>query len=372
MVRVGIIGAGVSGLLCAQRLLSAADQALNVSVFEWGRGPGGRTARRRVTLPGAEVSFDHAAPYFKAETSEFRAILAEWEVSGYVARWPEAGDDSTWVGVPSNHAICRSLADEVTKRSGSMLYGRHVRATHHEATSDKWIVQATNRADGKDEEYRFDALIFSDKLLLLPNAYSVLEQSEWGPLALPPTLESTGAVVLMMAIERPAADSIAPMLTSVRAPLKLMVRDSAKPGRSTAAGGLQPPLDLWVAHSSPEYAKAHLVGDDPPGMDDESAVLAQMQEAALATLAAAEQTCAGAAAKVAHASVFMWDHAQPAAESRLQTTHLLDARRRAGVCGDFFAGSDGRDGVEAAALSGRNLADALLPLLGCASSETKD
>ena len=33
--------------------------------------------------------------------------------------------------------------------------------------SGEWVVHATNRADNSDEEYRFDALIFSDKLCLL-------------------------------------------------------------------------------------------------------------------------------------------------------------------------------------------------------------
>ena len=67
--------------------------------------------------------------------------------------------------------------------------------------------------------------------------------------------------------------------------------------------------------------------------------------------------------RVAHASVFAWDHAQPAEGSRLPSTHLLDATRRAGVCGDFFAGAAGLDGVEAAAVSGAALAEALMPLL---------
>ena len=56
LMRVGIIGAGLSGLMCAQRLSELAP-SLQVSVLEWGRGPGGRTARRRVTLDsGTELS----------------------------------------------------------------------------------------------------------------------------------------------------------------------------------------------------------------------------------------------------------------------------------------------------------------------------
>ena len=52
----------------------------------------------------------------------------------------------------------------------------------------------------------------------------------------------------------------------------------------------------------------------------------------------------------------------------MPTTHLLDATRRAGVCGDFFAGPEGYEGAEAAALSGRRLADALMDALSSAST----
>ena len=69
------------------------------------------------------------------------------------------------------------------------------------------------------------------------------------------------------------------------------------------------------------------------------------------------------APRVAHSSAFAWDHAQPAAGTRLPSTHLLDASRRAGVCGDFFSGPAGFEGVEAAAMSALALAEALLPTL---------
>ena len=80
--------------------------------------------------------------------------------------------------------------------------------------------------------------------------------------------------------------------------------------------------------------------------------------------ASEETTVARFAPRVVHASVFAWDHAQTTRGSRVAgATHSLDAARRAGVCGDFFAGATGLEGVEAAAVSGAAIADALLPLL---------
>jgi len=84
-MRVGVVGAGISGLVCAKRLLELVPKQLEVTTLEWGRGPGGRTARRRVKIGRhpidicysnnnsesqqqqiVEASFDHAAPFFSA------------------------------------------------------------------------------------------------------------------------------------------------------------------------------------------------------------------------------------------------------------------------------------------------------------------
>lgn len=412
-MRVGIVGAGVSGLVCAQRLLSLAGPALQLTVFEWGRGPGGRTARRRVTLDsGVELSFDHAAPRFTANAgSDFDALLREWSQKGLAEKWVAAGDD-VWVGTPSNHAICKGLAAEIEAAGASLHFGRHVRTATYDAGSRAWTVRASCRATETDEEHTFDALVLSDKLLVLPNPYAVLAPADVGALALPATLASTGAVVLMLALEHPPSDNATTpsppaLLSATRGdalapPLALLAHDSAKPGRApvvgaameaAAQGGREEAggaLDLWVAHSTSEYAAAHLRADDGagPGLDDPAAVLAEMQAAALATLRASsvaarseagggaaaaadgdaaaseETTAARFAPRVVHASVFAWDHAQTTRGSRVAgATHSLDTARRAGVCGDFFAGATGLEGVEAAAVSGASIADALLPLL---------
>ena len=196
---------------------------------------------------------------------------------------------------------------------------------------------------------------------------------DWGALALPETLASTGAVVLMLALEHspPSAGDALPALLSAQRhalppPLELVVHESAKSGRAATGA-----LDLWVVHSTREYAAARLCDDDGsgPSLDDPAAVLAEMQAAALAALSAASREVT-LDASVVHASVFAWDHAQTARGSRVTgATHKLDAARRAGVCGDFFAGSSGFDGVEAAAMSGASLANVMLPLLrACAES----
>ena len=355
---VGVVGAGISGLVASTRLLERSP-GLQVVILEWGRGPGGRTARKRVPLPsGAEVSFDHATPFFCAHTRKFRELLSGWEAAGVALRWPEAGAD-VWVGHPTNNAIARSLVSGVEAAGGEVRFGHHVRSARYEAGA--WHVRAEERATGAAVDFAFDALLLSDKLLVLPNEYSVLQAESVGPLALPARLASSSAIVLLVACT--ALSSHAPLVRpEVPASIRLIVTDSLKPGtgRQRADG-----LAIYVAHSTNAYAEAHLAGDT---IDDASSVLEEMLrdfKSAMALPPWAEISTASGG----YANVFLWDHAQPTADSTLPEAYRLDAGRRLGLCGDFFrsggAGVDGANvqGVEAAALSGLAVADALAPLL---------
>ena len=388
-MRVGVVGAGISGLLCAQRLTELAP-TVRITVLEWGRGPGGRTARRRVTAEpregggaAAELSFDHAAPYFSATTEAFREILAQWQAAGVATPWPEAGEGA-WVGSPSNNAIARHLVTELEQTGAATVrFGNHVLTAQHRGT--EWHVRTQDRASDSTVELIFDALVLSDKLLILPNTYAVLAPDDVGAVALPSTLASTGCIVLLIALLRTEAVVSAlphpPETATVDysrttdagggggggrgvqdgSIIARVIHDSAKPGRAAAEE-----YDQWVVHSTAEYAAAHLVGES---LDDEAAVLAELQAAFFGTAGGADsggdEPAAAAAADatlldsaVVHASVMAWDHAQTAQGSRVaDAAYHLDTARGVGVCGDFFG--EGVEGVEAAALSGSALAEAL-------------
>jgi len=366
-MRVGIIGAGLSGLMCAQRLSELAP-SLQVSVLEWGRGPGGRTARRRVTLDnGTELSFDHAAPYFSASTDAFRGILSDWQAAGVVAPWPSAGKD-IYVGTPASNSIARHLA---TTSGASLLFGHHVLAAEHDVDGNLWNVRAKSRATNTVIDLTFDALVMSDKLLILPNKYAVLSPSSElnSTLALPPTLTSTGTIVLLIALQHASSSSSSSSSSLVPYPvnttivdeqattssigeqllhpiLSRIIHDSAKPGRTGST------LDQWVVHSTPEYAAQHLVGE---AIDDEAAVLTEMQAAFFG------QNKQHDIAQ--YASIMVWDHAQLVHGSQLDEAFQLDSAKRAGICGDFYGAGKGLEGVEAAVLSGSTLGQALAKLL---------
>jgi predicted NAD/FAD-dependent oxidoreductase len=409
-MRVGVVGAGISGLVCARRLLDLAGmkkQSLKVSVFEWGRGAGGRTARRRVQIlreeggehSTDEVSFDHAAPYFSARTAEFReGLLAQWEARGLCSRWAATAaaataaaadcddeEEELWVGRPSNHAIATGLVADVEAAGGEMYFGHHVRAVAYDDEESAWRVRATSRAEGAEKLLSFDALVLSDKLLILPNTYAVLDPESWGEelSKVPADLSSRGAVVLLAAFAQPGKSPSSPTPTPLRrfAPgehafLERIIHDSSKPGRGDSSG-----YDLWVAHSTSEYAQSHLVGEQ---LDDAEAVKEEMTQALLEAIDADYDNDGASAAcdatsqqegpsrrELVHSSIMAWDHSQPDDGNRLAVPHLFEARRRVGACGDFLQGGGQAEGVEAAALSGLSLAEALGGVLLFDSSHSK-
>lgn len=94
---IAIIGAGMAGLTCGQRLFANGHK---VQLFDKGRGPGGRISSRRVDVDGETLHFDHGAQYFTARDERFVRQVEDWEADGIVARWPMSKDDA-WVGTPA-------------------------------------------------------------------------------------------------------------------------------------------------------------------------------------------------------------------------------------------------------------------------------
>ena len=118
--RVAVIGAGMSGLMCARTLM---DHGIDITVFEKSRGFGGRMATRR-TAEG--LRFDHGAQYFTVRDERFERSVLSWMQDGIVAPWEgrictltngriEWKQKTTprFVGVPGMNAVCRHLAADV-------------------------------------------------------------------------------------------------------------------------------------------------------------------------------------------------------------------------------------------------------------------
>ena len=126
--KVAVIGAGISGLMAARTLQ---DHGIPVTVFDKGRGVGGRMSARRTEAGG---SFDHGAQYFTARDPRFARYVDSWVDQGLVAKWPdqaiatdqkivvieagaiqsESSSQDRFVAVPGMNAICKHLASDLT------------------------------------------------------------------------------------------------------------------------------------------------------------------------------------------------------------------------------------------------------------------
>ena len=79
-MNVVVVGAGISGSVCAWRL---AKFGHNVTLVEKGRGVGGRMATRR--MEGARI--DHGAQFFTVRDSRMEELLSLWVAEKAVVPW---------------------------------------------------------------------------------------------------------------------------------------------------------------------------------------------------------------------------------------------------------------------------------------------
>ncbi len=306
-MRIAIIGAGMAGLSCAAALRLPDHR---VSLFDKGRGPGGRMATRRIGTAIGEASFDHGAQYLTARDPAFVAQVAAWAAADVVARWPVAGARA-WVGTPAMNAPVKAMA-----AGRDVAWGVRVAEV---IRADGWRL----RGDGPDAG-PFDAIVVA------------VPAEQAGPLLAPhaPALAALAGgtrsapcwTALAAFAERvPAGD-----IVRDAGPIGWAARNSAKPGRTG--------LESWVIQAAADWSADHL--EDPA-----EAVAEQL----LAGLA--DQVGAVLPKPVALAA-HRWRHARSAALGR---DYLWDRELAIGVCGDWLLGPR----VESAWLSGARLARAI-------------
>jgi renalase len=321
--RVGIVGAGVAGLSCAEVLRQA---GVPVTLFDKGRAPGGRLSTRR-----GEFTFDHGVQYFTADDETFRSAVAEWVDLGVVAEWTGrivAVDTSgvvaatsprrRLVGVPGMRALAAHLAVPLDVRSSTTValveYEEGTWILHDD--HDEWL--------GSYEALVLTAPAVQTAALLTPHPLA-------GVVA---TVTMAPCLALMAAWHDDLGLPFDGAFVNV-GPLSWIARDGSKPGR--------PAPHTWVAHAGPAWSTAHLhtPPDDlvAPLMDAFAEVVGQPLPPPL------------------HAAAHRWHYAQPV--TPLDERCLADEATRLAVAGDWC----GRPKVEGAWLSGRAAARRILEML---------
>jgi len=372
VLRVAVIGAGVAGLVAARTLV---DHGIEVTLFEKGRGPGGRISTRR----SAAGRFDHGAATFTAHTALFRRSVEAWVAQGVVAAWPprvarlaegairtiEA--PSSFTGVGGMNRLARHLAGATDGPEGggsgaaprAVLHAgvRIVRCVRDGSDGDcahRWRLAAES-GDGSAagvEHGPFDALLItappvqSAALLRSIDRAPQLE-AEVGRVAdLIERLPTAPRWVAMATLVDPIALPWPRVEIADGGPLAAISDQGAKPGRDETPGR------CWVLEASAAWSRAHL--EDPA-----EEVASKLVEAFGAVLSEALRGAVGAL-RIESAVAHRWRYALGAASAPQRGHAHWIGDASIGIGGDWSAGGPGIDGVEAAFLAGIALAGNVL------------
>lgn len=316
-MHVAIVGAGMSGLSCAARLTGAGH---SISLFDKGRGPGGRMSTRRMTTPLGEAHFDHGAQYFTVRDPAFMAQVARWSASGVAAPWPAAGTGA-WVGVPTMNAVVKDMADQ-----HDVTFGWHVRGL---VRRDGFWHLTGDLADGtRAQAGPFDAVVVS---LPPEQAAAIVALHDLSLAATALAARSQPCWTGMFAF----ADRVPARRDTVRDTglISWAARNGAKPGRKGP--------ETWVVQASPQWSATHI--------EDSAESVAQDLLAALGR--ALGMVLPEPVTSAAH----RWRYAMSTGSN---LGALWSADSRIGICGDWLLGPR----VENAWVSGRQLATQMMAL----------
>ena len=305
-----IIGAGMAGLSCAD-MLSADGHS--VTLFDKGRGAGGRMSTRRLQTSLGEVTFDHGAQYFTARDPAFRHLVGEWGELGISAPWPPAGADA-WVGVPGMNAIVKQMATSHPVAWGHLVSGMLRK------TGGWWLM-----ADA-GEIGPFDAVVLA---IPAEQAAAMLALHDFAMARIALMARSQPCWTGMFVFDRPLEGL--PTVIRNSGDIAWATRNSAKPGR--------PEPESWVVQASAAWSSARLemTADDVTGL----------------LLGALSQAAGAGLPQPVTATAHRWRFALSAGTG---DGALWNRDLRLGVCGDWLLGPR----VECAWLSGRMLAQRCL------------
>ncbi len=397
---IAVVGAGVAGCATAAAL-GRGGWPGPISLWESGRGPGGRTATRRSrTDPGLRI--DHGAPLFNLTASPPPGLLQPLLAGGWIEPWSEPiaqldGQGQLHPGGSAPHGLgslyrgrggMEQFCSGLLEQAGPGLeahYGQLVR--HLEVTPERrW------RLLGPDRQLlvEVDWLVLSGTLLAHPRSRLLLDWPEV-PLAaaaarlLDPQLQHVLAV--LASIQSEARSTLLLLVPAAAAgpwrqlPFRLLEFSEAAQLRwNLSRLSVQPLADgrcAVVAHSSATFASEHLsvygsrssiasrLGVAPQPEQEQAvieALTAALAEALEQALAAWMPAAARRRSLAGERQLMRWGAAFPRAPG-LPLELALCPASRLGFCGDYVAGP-GFGRVEGALRSAEALAGRLLAAAG--------
>lgn len=238
-----IIGAGISGLLCATQLQQAGR---SVQLLDKGRGVGGRMSTRR-TEGGR---FDHGAQYFTCRSNEFQHYIDAWLKAGVIREWfrylpSDTNPDgySRYCGFSGMNAIPKYLAKTLQVHVSEQACRLKYEEGH-------WIVETMAGHSFAGRELvitaplpQVMALLDSGKINLAENDDRALRNIKYDKgLALMGILDGSSGL--------PSPGGI-----KVESAVLSWVADNQMKG-------ISPDLPTITLHATPEFAEQHWASDD--------------------------------------------------------------------------------------------------------------
>jgi renalase len=169
-----IVGAGLSGLLLAEKLNPVRD----VAVFDKARGVGGRLATRRTDTS----KFDHGAQFYRLK-GPIRELHERWFQQGLVHLWFEENGEQHYCATSGMTALAKDLAQNT-----NVILSERIATIHREG--EKWNIKfESGRSESTDE------IVFTCPV---PQALEILKSSS---LPYPSRLDDvtyTKALVLLI------------------------------------------------------------------------------------------------------------------------------------------------------------------------------
>ncbi len=328
--KVAVIGAGISGLMCARTL---ADHGFDVTVFEKSRGVSGRMSTRRVD---DNLSFDHGAQYFTARDKRFKRFVQSWIHDGLVQKWDgrivvvengivkaEKRGIDRYVAVPGMNSIGKHIASDLSVRlQTEVAIPRRI--------DDKWVLNSDDGGEIGEFDVVVAAVPASQAAALLAEVPRLADQAR--------AVEMNGCWALMLAFDESLQLGFDGAFVH-QSPLSWISRNNSKVGRN---GG----CETWVIQAAAEWTDANI--DNSP------------EE--IATFLSNEFWKAVGCSPItpSYMSTHRWRFAIP--KEPLAANCLFDKEHNVGGCGDWCGGPR----VEGAFLSGIAIAGRILGLISSA------
>lgn len=302
-----VVGAGLAGVACARTLTEAGQ---SVVLVDRGRRIGGRMASRRLD----DRAVDLGASYLTATDPVFEAVVEDWQRRGLARPWTDTfavagGEPKTgplrWAAPSGLRSLVEDLAVGIDVVDATTVASVH-------RTGEGWLVD--------DRPASAVVLAMPD-----PQAHRLLGEDVRAELPAEASFEPVLALVATWAHRCWDFDGL---FVNDHPSLAWVADDGRRRGDGAP---------VLVAHSTPSFAADHLV--DPTAAEPE------LSRALQVVLEAPEPIST---------HVHRWTFARPAG-GRAETYALTESGL--GLCGDGWAE---KPRVEAAYLSGRALAEALL------------